>query len=402
MAKVDSIIKENPDLSLDDLVATRKINHDQRAQALKKPALQSSLVQLEEQIAAYRKVEEDIKHRFEAEQQRTSDAHQKELERARDAVKAEVSAKSRDDIRQKLLVLSRFLRAAAARRQGDDEDSDESKAFEGVLLLLYGGDFTAVDAAEMLINGTGDKARSTEGAELEVACMFATPFRFEIGGTKFLYSDERIKQLSLDYAPFAAEEAWVNGVAQAEQNGESNGMTTPTKHTETDPTVANAGLTEANDSVAQATTETVAQISTDQPEQATIDSGAANAAGEDWESKPAGEADQDWASIPRDTKETDVSTLPNTAAPNATANWADDAAAESARAEDIATQPISGDGFHEVHHGRGGRSRGPAGGEFRGRGRGGARGDGFRGRGGFRSDRGRRGGGRGRGRDGMA
>lgn len=171
MAKVDSIIKEHPDLSLDDLVATRKINQDQKAQALKKPALQSSLVQLEEQIAAYRKVEEELRQRFEGEQQHMRDAHQKELEEVRNAAKAEVSANSRSDIRQKLLVMSRFLRAAAARRQADDEDSDESKAFEGVLLLLYGGDVVAVDAAERLINGTQDKAPSTESVATEVACM---------------------------------------------------------------------------------------------------------------------------------------------------------------------------------------------------------------------------------------
>ena len=49
MQKVDSIIAENPGVSLDDLVASRKINNDQKAQALKKPVLQVQLAQLEEQ-----------------------------------------------------------------------------------------------------------------------------------------------------------------------------------------------------------------------------------------------------------------------------------------------------------------------------------------------------------------
>ena len=182
MSKVDSIIKENPNLSLDDLVATRKINQDQKAQALKKPALQSSITQLEEQVAAYKKVEEDLKQRFQVEKQHLLESHEKELEEAKSAAKAEASGNSRNDIRQKLLVLSRFLRAAAARRQADDEDSDDSKAFEGVLLLLYGGDITAVDAAERLINGTEDMAPSTEGASLEVACesLAAPPSRFRL------------------------------------------------------------------------------------------------------------------------------------------------------------------------------------------------------------------------------
>lgn len=170
MAKVDTIIEENPDSSLEDLVAARKINQDQRAQALKKPSLQSSLSQLEEQIAAYKKVEEDFRQRLESEKQRLQELHEKELEDAKAMVQTQASSMSRTDLRQKLLVLSRFLRAAAARRQADDEDTDDSKAFEGVLLLLYGGDISAVDAAERLINGSQDKAPSTDGATVDVPC----------------------------------------------------------------------------------------------------------------------------------------------------------------------------------------------------------------------------------------
>ncbi|KAJ8606735.1 hypothetical protein MRB53_040754 [Persea americana] len=49
-------------------------------------------------------------------------------------------------------------------------------------------------------------------------------------------TDAQVKQASLDHAPFQAEEAWVEQVAEAH----SNGIAT----TGSDPTVANAGLTE--------------------------------------------------------------------------------------------------------------------------------------------------------------
>jgi hypothetical protein len=73
-------------------------------------------------------------------------------------------------LKEKILTLSRFLRAAAARRQLEDDDSDLTKAFEGALLQVYGGDATAVLAAEKLIDGTEDGVPSTEGVVLSVTC----------------------------------------------------------------------------------------------------------------------------------------------------------------------------------------------------------------------------------------
>ena len=53
MQKIDAILAENPNASLDELVASRKINNDQKAQALKKPGLQASLAQYDQQIVQY-------------------------------------------------------------------------------------------------------------------------------------------------------------------------------------------------------------------------------------------------------------------------------------------------------------------------------------------------------------
>lgn len=168
--KVDSIIAENPNLSLDDLVQTRKINADQKAQAQKKPALQFQLAQLEEQLALHKKIEEDFAERLQSEGERLSKKHEKEVEELRSELAKKTADAAKSSTREKLLVLSRFLRAAAARRQTDDDGSEESKAFEGVLLLLYGGDSAAVDAAEKLIEGGDDAVPSTEGAPLQVNC----------------------------------------------------------------------------------------------------------------------------------------------------------------------------------------------------------------------------------------
>lgn len=172
MQKVDSVIAANPSTSLDDLVAARKINKDQKAQALNKPALQASLAQFEEQIGQYKKFDEEYQQRSASEKERLKVAHAKELDDLRASSKAESAAESKQLLRKQLLTLSRFLRAAAARRQENDDSSDETTAFEGVLLLLYGGDNAAVDAAEKLIHDVEEGVLSTEGTTLSVTCEY--------------------------------------------------------------------------------------------------------------------------------------------------------------------------------------------------------------------------------------
>ena len=174
MVKVDSIIADNPDMTLDQLVSVRKINADQKAQALKKPSLQSQLTQLEEQITQYKKFEEEFSQRHKADKEQLAATHQEELEELRSQIKPVEPEKPSEPtvpLRDSLLSLSRFLRAAAARRMLEDEfESEETKAFEGALLLLYGGDESAVDAMEKLINGAEEGVTSTEGAVLNVTC----------------------------------------------------------------------------------------------------------------------------------------------------------------------------------------------------------------------------------------
>lgn len=247
-------------------------------------------------------------------------------------------------------------------------------------------------------------------------------------------SDDRIKQISLEYAPFAAEEAWANDVAQADHPDHS--IVSPDMTRAIDPTIANAGLNELDAQPGELNHQMV-QNSMDGPEQAGIDEGAANnTATQQWDSQVAGSADQmgeSWISVPRDPLETET---PSTAAannvthnwateaptmaptinatpswadevPSTAKTWADEISAEVTAANgsvDLMAKP-SNDGYLEVHHTRGGRGRGGNSGEQRGgnRGRGSFRGGeqgGYRGRGSYRGERGgegQRGRGRGRG-----
>lgn len=168
--KVDSIIAENPDLSLDELLSSRKINPDQKVQAQKKPALQASLAQHEEQIAQYKQFDEDYQKRISAEKAALETSHKEELEKVKEAATLEAKEESKKEANENLLVLSKFLRAAAAKRQGGDETSAENRAFEGALLLIYGGEVSAVEAMDKLIAGSDEKVPTVDQIPSEFTC----------------------------------------------------------------------------------------------------------------------------------------------------------------------------------------------------------------------------------------
>jgi hypothetical protein len=169
--KIDAIIAENPGKSLDSLVADRKLNVDQKAAALKKPQLQAQLAQLEEQSAHYRKFDSDYQVKFNKQREDLLATHQKDLDELRENTQKEATQLGATELRKKLLIFSQFLRAAAAKRTiEDDQDTDESLAFEGALLLVYGGDEKAVDAAINLIEGSSEQVLSIEGTPTPITC----------------------------------------------------------------------------------------------------------------------------------------------------------------------------------------------------------------------------------------
>jgi hypothetical protein len=180
MVKVDAVIKENPDASLDELVAARKINADQKAQALKKPQLQSQLAQLDEQLTTFRRIEAENQAQLAREKEQMASAHAVELEtarrEARDVALAEAKAEAASRERDRLLLFTRFLAAAAYRRNMEDpqtEQSQENRAFEGALLLVYGGNAASVVAAQDIIDGSDEKLVGVDEVVTDVTCKLA-------------------------------------------------------------------------------------------------------------------------------------------------------------------------------------------------------------------------------------
>lgn len=137
---------------------------------MKKPGLQAQLVELEERINQFKKFAQEFQDKYEAEKSELLSAHEAKVKKTREEARTEVTKETTKATRTRLLTLSRFLRAAAARRQLEEDDSDVAKAFEGALLLIYGGDVNAVDAAEKLIDGSDEAVPSTDGAILSVTC----------------------------------------------------------------------------------------------------------------------------------------------------------------------------------------------------------------------------------------
>ncbi|KAL3427537.1 hypothetical protein PVAG01_01046 [Phlyctema vagabunda] len=356
-SKVDNVLAENPGKTLDELVATRKINADQKAQILKKPALQASLTQLEDQISQYKKFDQEYKAKLQTEkaevEKSLTERSAKELEEAVATAKAEGQANVTKSLAEGLLVLTQFLKLAAIRR-GEDEASmelDENKALEGILAKLYNGDEVGVEYMLKLINGVDETTVSVADEPLETT-----------------YAS--LKAISVaHYEAFKQSSVSEPAAAEAPEETVSS----------SDPTLVNAGLTEIDDP-------TIASMTNghDEPEATTPTQGipqnsgfgeGANAAAEaNWDQNNDLSASQEWVEVPRDAAETDNGITATPAAPSNIQSWADDQPDSPVETTPAPANP--NDGFHEVQRSRGGQ----------GRGRGG-RGDGHRGRGGFRGDR---------------
>ncbi|KAL2024099.1 hypothetical protein VTK56DRAFT_9879 [Thermocarpiscus australiensis] len=360
IARIDNIIAEHGGKSLDELVSLKIINADQKAAHLKKPALQAQLFQLEEQLAQHKKVEQEHRARL-AELEK---ALTEKFEKEKADIVAELTEKAEADtvttLHDNFLILSQFLRLAAARRAEDaDSTADENMALEGVLLHIYSGDENAVSTMLKLVRGADEQTVSTTGQTLQTT--FA-----------------QVKQAAIAHAAPAiqTEAAAQTGEAEVDESNEQPG---------TDPTVANAGLTEVEEgSAAPLTNGHVQEASTSSaaPSNADVADSAANAAGESqWDTGNDVTSSQEWVDvkIPREPSETETGVAATPAAPSNTQSWADDHPEPEA-----APAAPADDGFQSVQ----GRGRGNREGGWRGRG-------GYRGRGGFRGD------GRGRGRGGQ-
>ncbi|KAB5582358.1 hypothetical protein GE09DRAFT_264821 [Coniochaeta sp. 2T2.1] len=368
-SKTDSLIASHPDKSLDELVAAKIINADQKAQVLKKPGLEAQLAQLQEQLTQYLKVDQEYRGRLATEkaafEKNLTEKLEKEHQAALAQVKAEADKEAAKTVHDNLLAVSQFLRLAAARRAEEaDSQLDENMALEGVLLHVYSGDENAVATMLKLVQGVNEPTRSTSGETL-----------------KSTYAD--VKAAAAAYgALFQQPEAPEEPTAEAKEAAAS------------DPTITHAGLTEIDEGSTKPFTNGHAEEKTPNfNSSADVADSAANAAGENqWDATESNTNNlaesQEWVNVTRDPVETETGVTATPAAPANTQSWADDHPEPTAEA--APAQP-EGDGFQAVQRNRG---RGDREGGFRG-GRGGERG-GYRGRGGPRGEgrgRGGRGGG---------
>lgn len=339
-AKVDAIIAENKGKSLDELVEEKKINADQKAQALKKPALQASIAQIEEQIGHYKSVTDQFEERLVRQKAALEKSHQEELEAVRANAIADATESTAKLLRQQLLTVSRFLCAAANSRRDGDAESLESRAFEGVLYQVYGGNQDAVSSMIKLIDGADEKVPGVEGDLLELS-----------------YGD--VKQASNKFAPAEPAELATDAVPAS------------------DPTLANAGLTELQDTSVGAEVEATAQETTPTSEQVappsqTLVTGATNPVAEttyNAGSMTSSSTTDGWVSVSGDPAETETGLQATPANPENP-----DAAGSKGQSGSRNRNNRQG-GRGRGDGSRGGRGRG----DFRGRGRGGR---GGRGRGG--------------------
>lgn len=341
VSKTEELLKQHAGKSLDDLVASKTINGDQKAQIEKKPALQAQLAQAEEQLAQYQRVDEQYRTRAAADKAEA----EKNLEKAKAEAVAEAVAETKKnadaDLRDKLLTLTQFLRLAAYRREeADDPESDESQAIEGVLLVIYEGDESAVASMLKLIEGSSDQITSVSGDLLQAT--FST-----------------VKTIAREYKrPSASEPPATEDVA-------------------TDPTIANATVNELEAESKESPVQAAPPVTNGTPN-AQVSDEAANAVAEShWDASNDMSASQEWVEVPRDVSETENSapSAPVAAAPAAAPaknqSWADD------QPEQGSAPPVDpNDGFHQVQRNKG---RNEGGGFRGGRGRGEWRGRGHRG-----------------------
>lgn len=155
---------------MDELVATKKINTDQKAQAEKKPALQASVAQIEEQIGHLKDFAAHYEQRLASQKAELTKLHQDEVKAVQEKTAAEAKEASKKDQRAQFLSLSKFLYTAATMRRSGDETSNVTRAFEGVLYQIYTGSHDAVASMIKVVEGVDEPVVSVEGETLEVTC----------------------------------------------------------------------------------------------------------------------------------------------------------------------------------------------------------------------------------------
>lgn len=320
--------------------------------------MQAQIVQFEEQLNTFKSFAQELEAKAAKDKATLIEAHEGELAAAKNQAAQGAGESESKAVENSLRVVSHFLHAAASKRQSEDADTDEGRAFEGALLLVYQGNEASLSTLKNLVSGADEKIPDVNGDLLDVT--FA-----------------QVKQSALQAAQDLSEPTLA----------EVDDVQPDLSHAQTDATVAHAALTELDDTTTlqQAITPAEAE-SAAPPQQSSTGDEAANAVAEaSWDPQASvvteSSANNDeWVQVPRDPAETETGITATPAANHGTSSWAEEVGAAAASEEKAAAE---NDGFEQVKRDRG-RGRGGRGGrgEFRGgrgRGGGGRGGDGYRG-----------------------
>lgn len=174
-SKTEALISQNKDKTIPQLIAAKIINADQKRQVDNKPALEAELARNEEHLAQVLKLDEEWRATLEKSQQELkqtlTEKHEKELAEAVAEAKSQAEAEAKQTLEDGFLVLSKFLRLAANRRQeAEFSTEDRDLTTEGILLSVYAGDQSAVDVMVKLYQGTDDTTSSIDGTPLTTTC----------------------------------------------------------------------------------------------------------------------------------------------------------------------------------------------------------------------------------------
>lgn len=175
---------EHGSKTLDELITLKIINNDQKAAYLKKPSLQAQLAQYEEQLQLLKKIDQEHRARLAEQEKALTAKFEKETAELVVELKDKALVDADASLSKSLLVLSQFLRLAAARRAEEADTSlDENQALEGVLLHIYSGDDNAVATMLKLVRGSDEQTRSTSGETLKTTCKYIAVIHLDLTKT---------------------------------------------------------------------------------------------------------------------------------------------------------------------------------------------------------------------------
>ncbi|ROV97437.1 hypothetical protein VMCG_06850 [Cytospora schulzeri] len=317
-SKTQALIDEHQGKSPEELVAAKIINADQKKQVDNLNKLKAEVARYEEQLVQFQKVDEEYRAKLASVKADTEKSLTEKYEQEKADAVAEAKDKAEADAKKSLhdgfLVLSQFLRLAAHRRaEAPGSEDDEDMALEGILLSVYGGDELAVTAMLKLYEGTDDETTGVDGAALQTT--FATVKASAAAHSAPLY------QVAAEAETAPVETAKAVDAVQ------------------TDPTIANAGLTEIDAGTDTALTSALTNGHSDESHveasipNADLGDSAANAAAENqWDTGNDLAASQEWVEVkvPVESPQTETApSAPTATLTTSTPSWADDHPAPS-------------------------------------------------------------------------